>query len=202
MQTDARVDALIGKAQPFAKPILTHLRALLHEHCPDGTETMKWSTAAVTYKGTIVSMIAGFKEHVTFGFWYGDLVTEGTGREAGAMGSFGRITSLADLPVDAVLARMIVNSVKLIDDGVKAPQYAGPKKAPKPEPETPLALATAIAANGAADAVWQAFTPAQRREYAEWIAEAKREETRDKRVAEAVGWIAEGKKRNWKYEGC
>ncbi len=202
MQADPRVDALIAKAQPFARPILTHLRGLLHAHCPDGEETMKWSTAAVTYKGIIVTMMAGFKEHVTFGFWYGKMVTGGTGQETGAMGSFGRITSLADLPPDADIAKMIANSVRLIDQGVKAPQFSGPKKAPKPELETPPALAAALAADAAADTEWKGFTPAQRREYSEWIGEAKREETRDKRVAEAIGWIAQGKKRNWKYENC
>lgn len=201
MQTDPRIDEAIAKAQPFARPVLEHIRSLFHAHLPEGEESRKWSANAFTYKGTIIAMMAAFKEHATFGFWYGKAVTGGTGVENAAMGSFGRITSLADLPTDADIARMIATSKRLIDDGIKPPQFAQ-KKPPKPEAEVPAALAVALAANPKAQAVFKDFTVAQRREYSEWIGEAKRDETRDKRVAEAIGWIAEGKTRNWKYANC
>ena len=202
MDTHPHTDALIAKAQPFARPILEHIRALMHQHLPEGAEEKKWSAAAFTYKGSIVSMMMGFKEHATFGFWYGKAVTGGTGHEDAAMGSFGKMKSLADLPSDEALAKMIAKSVELIDAGVKPPQFAGEKKPPKLEAEVPPALAGAVAANPTAQGVWDKFTPGQRREYCEWIGEAKRDETRDKRIVEAIGWIAEGKKRNWKYENC
>jgi uncharacterized protein YdeI (YjbR/CyaY-like superfamily) len=201
MQTDPRVDEMIAKAQPFAQPILSHLRALVHAHCPDGAEAIKWSHTAFTYKGRIVAMTAAFKEHATLGFWYGRMVTGGTGYEDAAMGSFGRLTSLANLPADAVLAEMVINSIALIDQGVKPPQFAA-KKPPKPEAEVPPALGSALSANAIAQPVWDGFTPGQRREYCEWIADAKRDETRDARVVQAISWIAEGKKRNWQYEKC
>jgi uncharacterized protein YdeI (YjbR/CyaY-like superfamily) len=201
MEKHPVIDAQIAKAAPFAQPILTHIRALMHAHLPEGEEAKKWSAGAFTYKGTIVAMMAGFKGHVIFGFWYGKAVTGSTGQENAAMGSFGRITSLADLPADAEIARMIRASVDLIDAGVKPPQFAT-RKPPKPEAPLLPALAEGLAGNTAASKVWAGFTNAQRREYCEWVAEAKRDETRDKRVAEAVGWIAEGKTRNWKYQNC
>ena len=202
MKTDPRTDAAIAAAKPFAQPILTHIRALFHKHLPDGEETKQWGASAFIYKDSIVSMMMAFKEHATFGFWYGKAVTGGTGIEDAAMGSFGRLKSLGDLPSDEALAKMIAKSAELIDAGVKPPQFAGDKKPPKPEAEVPPALVAAVAANPAAQKVWAGFSPGQRREYCEWIGEAKRDETRDKRVAEAIGWIAEGKKRNWKYENC
>jgi uncharacterized protein YdeI (YjbR/CyaY-like superfamily) len=201
VKADPRVDGYIARAQPFATPILMHLRALAHRHLPDGEETMKWGHATFTHKGVIVCSMGAFKAHVTFGFWYGKAVTGGTGYENAAMGSFGRITTHADLPPDADLARMIAQSVALIDAGVKPPQFAQ-KKPPKPEAEVPPALAAALAANPDAQIVWAGFAPGQRREYCEWIAEAKREETRDKRIVEAVEWVKAGKTRNWKYQNC
>jgi uncharacterized protein YdeI (YjbR/CyaY-like superfamily) len=193
--------AYIAKAQPFAQPVLRHLRQLILAQSPRIDEASKWSAPAFVYKGTIVCMMAAFKAHVTFGFWYGRMVTGGTGVENAAMGSFGRIASLADLPSDAELARMVANSLDLIDRGVKPPQFEN-KKPPKPPAETPPSLANAIAENADASLVWDSFGPGARREYCEWIDDAKRDETRDKRVAQAVAWIAEGKKRNWKYENC
>ena len=201
MARDPRVDAYITKAQPFAQPLLGHFRSLLHQHCARIEEAIKWGFPAFTHNGTIVATMAAFKAHASFGFWYGKMVTGETGPDGPGMGSFGRLTSLADLPSDDALATMIGQSIALIDAGVKPMHYAS-RKPPKPEAEVPSALGTALAANTSAQAVWDAFAPGQRREYCEWIADAKRDETRAKRVADAVGWIAEGKKRNWKYENC
>lgn len=200
-QADARIDAYVAKAQPFAQPILTHLRLVTGSACPDGAEAVKWGMPALTYKGSIVTTMAAFKAHVAFGLWYGEAVTGGTGAERDAMGSFGKITSLADLPDDVTIAAMVMATIALIDQGVK-PNRSERPASPKPEAEVPAVLATALAAHPEAKAVFDGFAPGQRREYCEWIADAKREETRDKRVAEALGWIADGKTRNWKYQNC
>jgi hypothetical protein len=201
MPRDGRVDAYIAAAQPFAQPVLAHVRSLMHQHCPAVEEAIKWGFPAFLHNGAIVATIAAFKGHASFGFWYGKMVTGETGHEGPGMGSFGRLTALADLPDDDAIAAMVAQSVTLIDAGVKPPHYAD-KKPPKPEAEVPPALAAALAADRAANAVWNAFAPGQRREYCEWIAEAKRDQTRDKRIAQAIEWIAQGKKRNWKYENC
>jgi hypothetical protein len=201
MARDPRVDAYIMKAQPFAQPLLGHFRALVHAHCADVEEAIKWGFPAFLYNGAIMATMAAFKAHASVGFWYGKMVTGEDSPDGPGMGSFGRITALADLPSDDALAAMIAKSITLIDAGVKPPHYAA-QRPPKPEAEVPSALGAALAANAAAHAVWDAFAPGQRREYCEWIADAKRDETRAKRITEAVGWIAEGKKRNWKYENC
>lgn len=202
MKTDPRIDAYIAKAQPFARPILSHIRALAAAALPaDAEETLKWGMPSFTHKGAIVAGMGAFKQHATFGFWYGTMVTGMAAPESTAMGSFGRITALSDLPSDAEIRRMFADSVALIDKGVK-PARMAEKKPPKPEATVPPALAAALAAHAGAQARWDAFPPSHRREYCEWVAEAKRDETRDRRVAQAIEWIVEGKNRNWKYNGC
>lgn len=201
MAHDPRVDVYFAKAQEFAQPVLGHIRSLMHEHCPNVQEAIKWGFPAFTYNRTIIATMAAFKGHASAGFWYGKMVMGDTDHQAPGMGSFGRLTSVADLPSDEALAAMIAKSMALVDAGVKPPHYAT-KSPPKPEAEVPSALSAALSVDAVAQAVWGAFAPGQRREYCEWIADAKRDETRAKRVAEAVGWIAAGKKRNWKYENC
>lgn len=200
MRTDPKVDAYIAKSKPFAQPILEHARALTHKYCPEGEEAMKWSSPSFLYKGKIMCGMAAFKEHATFGFWYGELVTGGPA--LGAMGSFGRLEKVEDLPDEKALAAMFAKAKKLIDDGVKPPHMEGRGKHPKPEIGMTPEFAKALAGNVAAQAAFDGFPPSAQREYLEWIVEAKREETRDKRIAQAVEWLAEGKRRNWKYENC
>lgn len=201
MSGDPRVDAYIARAQPFAQPLLSHIRTLMQQSAAPLDEAIKWGFPAFLHKGTIVATMAAFKAHASFGFWYGRLVTGDTGHEGPGMGSFGRLTVLADLPADEAIAAMIAQSVALIDAGVKPPHVAE-KKPPKPEAAPHPALAAALAASAAAQAVWDGFAPGQRRGYCDWITEAKRDETRDKRIALAVEWIAQGKIRHWKYENC
>lgn len=193
--TDPRVDTYIAGAPEFAQPILEHLRALVHRHCPEATETIKWKFPHFEYRGVLCSM-AAFKQHCAFGFWHPLLRGEGSDE---AMGQFGRIASLKDLPPDREIAALIRKAMELNHEGVKAP----PKpKAAKPEIPVPPALAAALKKAPAARATFEAFAPSHRREYLEWITEAKTEATRDKRIAQALEWLAEGKKRNWKYEKC
>jgi uncharacterized protein YdeI (YjbR/CyaY-like superfamily) len=194
---DPRVDAYIAKSADFARPILTHLRAMVHKACPEATESIKWGMPFFTRNGLLCNM-AAFKAHVAFGFWNGSRVTGKHGDEA-AMGQLGRITSLKDLPGEKILAAWMKKAVALDEQGVKNPtraKAAGPKK----NLPVPAELKAALAKSKEAAAGFAALTPAQRNEYVEWILEAKREETRAKRVATTLEWAAGGKSMNWKYK--
>jgi uncharacterized protein YdeI (YjbR/CyaY-like superfamily) len=199
MATDPRIDSYIARQADFAQPILEHLRSAVRAACPEAEETLKWSMPHFLYKGQMLAGMAAFKAHATFGFWRAKEVLGETGAEREAMGQFGRLASVADLPPDEILHELIRKAMALADSGARP---ARPKAAPKPERETPPELDAALCANPAARAVFDGFPPSCRREYVEWVAEAKRPETRDKRIAQAVEWMAEGKKRNWKYENC
>jgi uncharacterized protein YdeI (YjbR/CyaY-like superfamily) len=195
------VSEYIAAAQPFAQPILTHIRDQVHHHCPAVEEAKKWSFPNFLCRGKMMCSMAGFKAHVALSFAHGELVVPDRSKARDAMGSFGRITQLADLPGDNEMGAMIAKAMALIDSGSKS-QMANRSKVPKPELEVPPTLATALAANPVAKAVFDGFAPSHRREYIEWITEAKRDETRDKRVAQTIEWLSQGKRRNWKYENC
>jgi uncharacterized protein YdeI (YjbR/CyaY-like superfamily) len=198
--TDKRIDAYIAKSADFAQPILSHLRAVVHEACPDVEETMKWSFPHFMYGGGILCSMASFKEHCAFGFWKGSLIIDQEGEAAEkAMGQFGRIGSVKDLPSKRVLASYVKKAMALNDAGVKRPRSAS-DAAPKSPVAVPDDFAAALAKQKKARAAFEAFPPSHRREYVEWIVEAKRDDTRARRIAQAVEWIAEGKSRNWKYE--
>jgi uncharacterized protein YdeI (YjbR/CyaY-like superfamily) len=198
MKRDGRVDSYIGRQAEFARPILEHLRAAVGEACPEAEETLKWSAPAFMYKGQILAMMAGFKAHVAFNLWRGDQVLEEGEKRSDAMGQFGRIASAGDLPEPPVLAEIIRKAMALAEAGVK-PQREKSAKAPIEPPED---LTAALEENEAALATFRRFSPSSRREYVEWVVQAKRAETRASRIAQAVAWMAEGKKRNWKYEKC
>jgi uncharacterized protein YdeI (YjbR/CyaY-like superfamily) len=195
---DPRVDAYIAKAQPFARPILTHIRKAVHAACPDVEETMKWSFPHFDYKGMLCSM-ASFKAHCAFGFWKASLLKDSgiPATSAEAMGQFGRLTSVAELPSEKVLGALVRRAASLNDEGVRAPRR---KAAPKKPIDVPDELVAALKKNRKALAAFDAFPPSHRREYVEWIVEAKTDETRQRRIATAVEWMAAGKARNWKYE--
>lgn len=198
--TDPRIDAYIENAAPFAQPILQHLRRVIHAACPDVNETIKWSMPHFEYRGNLCGM-AAFKAHATFGFWLDEQVLgEATGKEAEAMGQFGRLTSVADLPSEAVLRKLIEKAKGLNEAGVK--RVVVRSKKPKPEAKTPADLATALKKNAKARKTWENFSPSHRREYVEWLLEAKRPETRERRLATTLEQLSEGKARHWKYERC
>jgi uncharacterized protein YdeI (YjbR/CyaY-like superfamily) len=197
---DARIDDYIAKSAEFARPILTHLRDVVHAACPDVEETMKWSFPHFMYKGMLCGMSA-FKEHCAFGFWKGSLIVQKGGDEVErAMGQFGRITKLSDLPSKKVLSGYIKEAMKLNEAGVKVPVRSKPKT-PK-ELVVPDDLASALRANQQARATFDTFSPSHKREYVEWITEAKTQATRSRRLETAMEWMAEGKPRNWKYMNC
>jgi uncharacterized protein YdeI (YjbR/CyaY-like superfamily) len=197
MKTDPRVDAYIEKQAAFAQPILRHLRDVVHTACPDGEETLKWSMPSFLYKGKILAGMAAFKAHATFGYWNDSMLSQDA-KNRSAMGQFGRLTSLDDLPSKAALVELTQKSMALIEAGVK-PARATAKKPPFTVPQD---LRAAIDAVAAAKATFDGFAPSCQREYVEWVTEAKRDETRAKRLAQTVIWLAEGKRRNWKYENC
>lgn len=180
-----------------SQPILTHLRDIIHAACPDVEETIKWGAPHFEYRGMLGGM-AAFKQHCAFGFWKGSLVMGDSSKSSEAMGSFGRITRVSDLPPKATLAGYVKRAMKLNEEHVPRPQSKVPKP-PKKEILVPDDFAGALKKNRKTQAAFDAFSPSHRREYVEWIAEAKQDATRDKRIATAIEWLAEGKSRNWKY---
>lgn len=201
---DPRIDGYIKKSAAFAQPVLKHLRALVHEGCPAVTETIKWGMPHFEYAGGMFCGIAAFKAHCTFGFWHQGmekLIGADGSKVESAMGHLGRISSLADLPDDKTMIGYVRAAMKLSDSGAPArPRPAS--QAPKKEAVVPEDLAAALKKNTAAAKTFAQFSPSHRKEYLEWIVEAKREETRQKRLATAIEWLAEGKSRHWKYQDC
>jgi len=199
MTSDARIDAYIAKAAPFAQPILEHLRKVLHEARPDVEETIKWSMPFFLLDGRPFANMAAFKQHCAFGFWKGRQVVGEAGSDE-AMGQFGRLTSLSELPSKKELIGYIKKAVEQHHAVTTAPRKKA--AAPKPPAEVPEDLTAALKKSAKARKTFEAFSPSHRREYIEWITEAKREETRAKRLATTIEWLTEGKARNWKYENC
>jgi uncharacterized protein YdeI (YjbR/CyaY-like superfamily) len=198
---DSRIDAYIEQKAEFAKPILTYLRQLVHKACPGAEETIKWGMPFFDYKGGTMCTMAAFKQHCTFTFWKAKLMKDPEGilqlAERHAMGNFDRITSLKDLPSDQILIAYIKEAAKLNEDNIKMPAK---KKIFIKEPDVPVEFAAALKKNKKAQTVFENFTPGKKKDYIEWITEAKTEATKSKRIETAVEWIAEGKSRNWKYE--
>ena len=191
---DPRVDAYIEKSAEFARPILTRLREIVHAACPEAEETIKWGAPYFDYRGPICGMVA-FKRHCAFVFWKDTLIVENPSEEA--MGQLGRIESLSDLPPKKTLTAWVKKAARLNEKGVTAPRSV---RRPKPPVKVSADFEKALKKNTRAQAVFEAFSPSHRREYVEWIEEAKREETRTKRLAKAIEWMAEGKPRHWKYQ--
>jgi uncharacterized protein YdeI (YjbR/CyaY-like superfamily) len=192
---DPRVDAYIDKAADFAKPILRSIREIVHAACPDVEENMKWGTPSFEYKGVLCGMHA-FKEHATFGFWKAGLVLGRGPEQCSGVDQFGRLTKASDLPTKKELTAYIKKAMVLNDQGVKIEQ---PVRRRRPPLAVPDDLAAALRKNKKAQAAFEQFSPSHQREYVEWISEAKRQETRTRRLQTAIEQIAEGKSQNWKY---
>lgn len=198
MNRDPRIDAYIAKAAPFAQPILNYVRERVHAAAPEAEETLKWSMPSFTIGGKILIGMAAFKQHAALNFWRGQEL-KGAEASRDAMGQFGRLTSIDDLPGDTELDALIRQAAELAKT---APAPRKVKHEPKPPAELHPQLAEALAANPKARTTLDSFPPSARREYLDWIAEAKQESTRAKRIADAVQWLSEGKRRHWKYENC
>jgi len=196
---DPRVDAYIEKSADFAKPILSHLRKLIHKACPDVVEKVKWSMPSFEHKG-ILCNFAAFKQHCSFGFWKQSLMeSDAFPKNKTAMGSFGRITSIKDLPSDKVMIGLIHQAMDLNEKGVKVSKKPA---AVKKELVVPGDLTKALSKNKPAKAAFEKFSYSHKKEYVQWIEEAKTEATRNKRLATTVELLSEGKSKNWKYENC
>jgi uncharacterized protein YdeI (YjbR/CyaY-like superfamily) len=191
---DPRVDAYIADAPDFARPILIHLRELVHRNCPQVEETLKWRMPTFMYHGMLAGM-AAFRQHCSFGFWKHELVVgKALAGSPPGMGQFGKVTKISELPSARALAACVKRAMKLNEDGVKAPR-AMKKRALTMPPD----LAAALRKNRRAAAAFAAFSRTNQRDYIEWLVDAKRDETRARRLRQAIEWIAEGKPRNWKY---
>ena len=198
MNRDPRVDAYIAKARPFARPILETMRDRVHRVLPYAEETLKWNMPAYTLGGKIVLITAAFKAHAALNFWRGQEL-RGNAADADAMGQFGKIASVDDLPPDRELDALIRKAAEL---GKSAPAPRKTKHAPKPPPKLHPEFAAALNAAPKAKAALDGFPPSAQRDYFEWISEAKQPATRAKRIATAVEWLSEGKRRHWKYHNC
>jgi hypothetical protein len=194
---DKRIDAYIEKSADFAQPILQHLRAAVHEACPEVEETIKWGFPHFMYHGMFCSM-AAFKQHCAFGFWKAKQMAELSEAPEAAMGDFGRITQIKDLPSKAVVKRLIKRAMQLNANPVPD-TVTKPKRTAKPTLVAPEAFLKALAKSRKARATFDSFSPSHQREYIEWILEAKREETVKKRIDASIEMLSEGKPRNWKY---
>jgi uncharacterized protein YdeI (YjbR/CyaY-like superfamily) len=194
---DKRIDAFIAKSAPFARPILTQLRATIHKACPDVVETIKWGMPAFDHHGPLCQF-AAFKQHAVFGFWKASLIKGADKKALDAMGNFGRITSVRDLPSSRELTRLIKSAMKLNEEGVKVPRVLKHPSVTTLKP--PADLTAALKRNAKAAAFFKSLAPGQRGEYIAWITGAKQEATRATRLKTTVEWLAQGKRRNWKYE--
>jgi uncharacterized protein YdeI (YjbR/CyaY-like superfamily) len=202
-RTDPRVDAYIAKAAPFARPILEHLRELVHEASPEAEETIKWGAPTFSLDGKILGIMPAFKAHCAFAFWHKEmrkiLAAKGAGPAEGR-GSLGKIARLADLPPDRVMKGYIRKAAEL--SGSTSPAHPRPVRRPAADVPVPADLAAALKKNRPASRTFEGFPPGHRKEYIEWIKGAKRDETRKRRLDTAIEWLSEGKKINWRYEKC
>jgi uncharacterized protein YdeI (YjbR/CyaY-like superfamily) len=192
---DPRIDAYIDRSADFAKPILTHFRKLVHRACPETEETLKWSFPHFLYKGMLCG-IASFKNHCAINFWKQSLIFDEQ-KQRDAMGQFGRITSLSDLPSDKKMIEYIKKAARLNETGVKVVRR--PRKRQPQELELPDYFVESLKKNSAARIAFEHFSPSQKREYVEWITEAKTDATRERRLTTAIEWMEQGKTRYWKY---
>ena len=198
MSRNPDIDSYIGRARPFARPILEHVRERVHLVVPNVREELKWSSPAYTLDGQILLMTAAFTKHAALNFWRGQEL-RGDKTSAEAMGQFGKLTSVDDLPPDDELDRLIAKAAELAQKG---PAPRKPKHAPKPPPAMHADFAAALQKSPRAKAALDSFPPSAQRDYLDWISEAKQESTRHKRIAMAIEWLSEGKRRHWKYENC
>lgn len=198
---DPRVDAYIGNAAPFAQPILSEIRDRVHAACPDVEEALKWSMPSFMYAGRILAGMASFKHHASFGYWsHAEVMGEGVERDG--MGSYGKMVSLKELPTKKRMQADIKRAMAIYDAEGEGAAPRKPAKKTKSAATLPKDLLAALKKNAAARKTFEGFPPSAKREYIDWIVEAKREDTRTRRLLQAVEWMADGKRRHWKYERC
>lgn len=198
MSREPRIDAYIARAAPFARPILEKVRERVHAVAPEAEEAIKWGAPGFTIDGKILLIMAAFKQHAALNFWRGQEIGDGSPK-AGAMGQFGKLASIDDLPAEAELDALIREAAALAKT---APAPRKVKHEPKADPTMHPEFAKALDSNSKAKAVLDGFPPSAQRDYLEWIADAKQDATRTKRIVTAIEWLSEGKRRHWKYQNC
>lgn len=189
---EPRIDDHIAKAGAFARPILEHFRALVHKTIPECEEAIKWGMPHFTLGGRNLAGMAAFKKHVSIFFHHDE--------QPGGTGKFRQIAAMEDLAEDSLIEERLRAAVERLSSAAAQPRTKA-AAAPKPVPDMPSAFSQALIAAAAMDR-FDMMAPGYRREYIEWVADAKTDATRDKRIAQAVEWIGEGKHRNWKYQKC
>ena len=200
LKTNPKIDAYISKSASFAQPILNHFRDLVHKTCPELEEKIKWGFPHFDFKGEMMCSMAAFKQHCAFGFWKASMMKDAQKMKKGneeAMGNYGKVTGLEDLPSDKVIIAQIKEAMKLNEDGIKLPPR---KKTIAVALKIPVELASSLAKNKKAKTTFENFPPSHRNEYIRWINEAKTISTKEKRIATTVDWLSQGKSRNWKQE--
>jgi uncharacterized protein YdeI (YjbR/CyaY-like superfamily) len=204
IKKDNRIDLYISKSADFAKPVLNHIREIVHKACPDAVETMKWSFPHFDFKGEMMCSMAAFKQHCAFGFWKASLMKDPDKileiKDRNAMGHLGQIKILSDLPADKILIKYIKEAAKLNEDGIKLPSKSKPKE--KKELIVPDYFSKILQKNKTALKTFEDFSYSHKKEYVQWITEAKTEETRNKRMTASIELLKEGKSKNWKYNKC
>lgn len=200
--TDPRIDDYITKSAVFAHEILNYLRNIVHTNCPECTETMKWNFPHFMYKGDILCSMAAFKQHCAFGFWKEKLMIKSsnllTDKGKSAMGDFGKITCLKDLPSKSVLKACIQEAMALNEQGIKLPKPV--QKIADSAIIIPDDFQNALNKHALAKKNFNAFSNSHKREYINYILEAKREATRLTRIQKSIEMLADGKSHNSKYE--
>jgi|ERR1043165_8777327 uncharacterized protein YdeI (YjbR/CyaY-like superfamily) len=200
-ETDPRIDLYIAKSADFAQPLLAHLRKLVHATCPGVTETIKWGFPHFEYKGSILASMASFKNYCSFSFWKATImddphqILKTVGKTS--MGHFGQMTGMEDLPGDKIIKAYIKEAMRLNEEGTKIP--AVKKRTVKKPAVPPPYFLTALKKHKKALTTFESFSDSNKRDYIEWLEEAKTEATRDKRLATSIEWLSEGKARHWKY---
>ena len=193
----SEVDRYIRSSAVFARPVLRRLRTFFHRADPRISETIKWGVPHFEYQGILGSM-AAFRKHVSVGFWKGGMI----GDEAGVFESAGnrkmtmlRMRDVADVPSADLMLVYIRRAVALNERGMRIPA----RKRTAVRVAIPSFFSNALRANRKASDVFSRLSRSHQREYVDWLTEAKREETRQRRMATAIKWLSEGKPRNWKY---
>lgn len=192
-----KVDEYIFKMADFAKPILTHLRQIIFETCPDVEEDIKWGIPHYGYKGDHLVMMAGFKQHCSFSLYKAELMKDKMIQESVKAGKkFGymdKVKDLSELPNKKVLTAYIKEAMELNSSGISKPKVVKEKV----EVVAPKEFIEALEQDKIAFSVYESKSPSFRKNYIIWIADVKTDETRQKRITQSLEWIREGKDRFW-----
>src|SRR5438270_1264994 len=179
------VNDSLANAPEGTRPILVRLRRIFRQASPKLEEAIKWGVPCYLFKGP-VGGFAAYKQHVSWGLWKSRALNDPEGLLGrGVSVMAGKITKVSEIPPAAKIIALIEQVIALNEAGIKSPK--------PPEPELPADFAAAMKKAGKAARHYAAFTPARKWQYVNWVTQAKRAETRAKRIEIAVERIGEGK---------